>query len=108
MHVTVSVTCCGVQCSWVESGQSERLLGAVEGGAGHHDLGHPRLPRTLDHLVQVAGELLVGQVGPDVDNDVVGELVHHGGGGGPGGGAGVPQLLLGQLGLRLYDTSSHS
>ena len=46
----------------------------------HHYLGDPGLPGSLDHSVQVAAELLVGEVGPDVDDDVVAELVHHGGG----------------------------
>ena len=46
----------------------------------HHYLGDPGLPGSLEHSVQVAAELLVGEVGPDVDDDVVAELVHHGGG----------------------------
>ena len=46
----------------------------------HHYLGDAGLPGSLDHSVQVTAELLVGEVGPDVDDDVVTELVHHGGG----------------------------
>ena len=33
--------------------------------------------RPLYDLVEVPGELLVGQVGPDVDDDVVGQVVHQ-------------------------------
>ena len=52
----------------------------MEAGASHHDLGDPRLPGALDDRVQVAAELLVGEVGADVHDDVVAQLVHHGGG----------------------------
>ena len=70
----------GVEAARVQPRQSEGLLGGVEAGPRHHDLGHPGLPGPLDHLVQVPGELLVGQVRPDVHDDVVGQLVHHAGG----------------------------
>ena len=91
------LTCGGVECAGVEPGQPERLLGRVEAGArnlghrgkhqtflfimlkcSHHDLGDPSLPGPLDHSVQVTTELLVGQVGSNVNDDVVAELIHHG------------------------------
>ena len=72
------MTCCGVEGAGVEPGEAQRLLGGVEAGPRHHDLGHPGLPGSLNHLVQVTAELLVGQVGSDVDDDVVGEFVQHG------------------------------
>ena len=71
------LTCCGVEGAGVEPGEAQRLLGGVEAGARHHDLGDPRLPRPLDHGVQVPRELLVGEVGADVHDDVVTELLHH-------------------------------
>ena len=48
------------------------------GGARHHDLGHTRLPGSLNHLVQVSAELFVGEVCSNVNNDVVGQFVKHG------------------------------
>ena len=71
------MTCCGVEGAGVEPGEAQGLLGGVEAGPRHHDLGHPRLPRALDHGVQVPRELLVGEVGADVHDDVVAELLHH-------------------------------
>ena len=72
------ITCCGVEGAGIQPCQPESLLGGVYGSARHHDLGHPGLSGSLDHLVQVTAELLVGQVGSDVDDDVVGEFVQHG------------------------------
>ena len=68
-------SCRGVQSPGVQTCQPEGLLGGVDGGAGDHDLGDARLPGPLYHLVQVAAELLIGEVCPDVDYDVVGEFI---------------------------------
>ena len=69
--------CGGVEGARVQPRESEGLLGGVEAGPSHHDLGHPSLPSPLDYLVQVPRELLVGQVCPNVYNDIVGQLIHH-------------------------------
>ena len=76
----------------------------MEAGSRHHDLGHPSLASSLYHLVQVPGELLVGQVCPDVHNDVVGEFVHHGG----GGHLLLDDIVLVQLALPTQSAASHS
>ena len=70
-------SCRGVQSPGVQTCQPEGLLGGVDGGPRHHDLGDSCLPGPLYHLVQVTAELLVGEVGTNVNNNVVRQLIQH-------------------------------